>query len=167
MTSRSRRRFKIVITGSLTKMQSMARQVLGKYADVVVFDGTREEELTDHIKDADAIMVVHDFSLSLKTIEKLDRCKAIICCSVGFNNVDISCARNRKIPVINIPDYGTEEVANSAIGLMLTLVRGISFLNSFLRENNGPWSFQHGPSAAVQVYSDPRFNPTFGPAYFF
>ena len=144
MTSKNRHRFKVVITGTLTKMQSIARQVLGEYANVVVLDGTREEELTGHIEDADAIMVVHDLSLSRKTIEKLDRCKAIICCSVGFNNVDITCARKRQIPVINIPDYGTEEVANSAIGLMLTLTRGISFLNSFLRGNNGPWSFQHG-----------------------
>jgi len=52
-------------------------------------------------------------------------------------------ARHRGIPVANIPDYGTEEVADSAIGLTLALTRGIVFLNSILQKNRGaPWSHE-------------------------
>ena len=49
-------------------------------------------------------------------------------CGVGYDNVDHAFARQRGIPVANVPDYGTEEVADSAIGLMLALARGIALL---------------------------------------
>ena len=41
----------------------------------------------------------------------------------------------------NVPDYGTEEVADSAIGLMMALTRGISRMNSLLRAGIGPWMY--------------------------
>jgi D-3-phosphoglycerate dehydrogenase/C-terminal binding protein len=62
-------------------------------------------------------------------------------CGVGIDNVDYTAARKRGIPVANVPDYGTEDVADSAIGLMLGLARGTHFLNSRLRAARGPWSY--------------------------
>ena len=49
--------------------------------------------------------------------------------------------RSRGIPVANVPDYGTEEVADTAIGMMLALSRGVHFMNSRLREGEGPWMY--------------------------
>jgi D-3-phosphoglycerate dehydrogenase/C-terminal binding protein len=43
--------------------------------------------------------------------------------------------------VANVPDYGTEEVADTAIGMMLALTRGIAFMNSRLRGSEGPWMY--------------------------
>jgi D-3-phosphoglycerate dehydrogenase/C-terminal binding protein len=43
--------------------------------------------------------------------------------------------------VANVPDYGTEDVADTAIGLMLGLARGTHFLNSRLRAARGEWSY--------------------------
>jgi D-3-phosphoglycerate dehydrogenase/C-terminal binding protein len=67
----------------------------------------------------------------------------IVRCGVGYDNVDFLYARSRGIPVANVPDYGTEEVADSAIGLMLALTRGITFLNTFLRPDSADWRFHH------------------------
>jgi D-3-phosphoglycerate dehydrogenase/C-terminal binding protein len=61
---------------------------------------------------------------------------------VGIDNVDHAFARTRGIPVVNIPDYGSEDVADSAIGMMLSLTRGIALLNSRLRAGVGPWSYE-------------------------
>ena len=63
---------------------------------------------------------------------------------VGFDNVDFRFARERGIPVGNVPDYGTEEVADSAIGMMLALTRGIGFFNTRLQRKGGPWSYMQG-----------------------
>jgi D-3-phosphoglycerate dehydrogenase/C-terminal binding protein len=50
--------------------------------------------------------------------------------------------------VANVPDYGSEEVADSAIGMMLSLTRGIALLNSRLRRGIGPWFY----TQAVPVF---------------
>ena len=55
--------------------------------------------------------------------------------------MDYRHARIRGVPVANIPDYGSEEVADTAIGMMLALTRGIAFLNSRLQRGKGPWSY--------------------------
>ena len=44
---------------------------------------------------------------------------------VGYDNVDIKAAGRLGIPVCNIPDYGTEEVADHALSLILGLYRGV------------------------------------------
>jgi D-3-phosphoglycerate dehydrogenase/C-terminal binding protein len=61
-------------------------------------------------------------------------------CGVGVDNVDYAYARQCGIPVANVPDYGTEEVADSALGMTLALARGITRANSQLRDAAGPWS---------------------------
>jgi len=60
---------------------------------------------------------------------------------VGFDNVDGGAARRKGIPVANVPDYGTEDVADSAIGMMLTLTRGVHYMNSRLQHRQGPWIY--------------------------
>jgi D-3-phosphoglycerate dehydrogenase/C-terminal binding protein len=88
-------------------------------------------------------MVYHTIQVTKATIERLSKCRLIVRCGVGFDNVDHQFARQRGIPVANIPDYGTEEVADSAIGLMLALARGIAFQNSRLRPQGEAWRFDH------------------------
>ncbi|HWL10292.1 MAG TPA: C-terminal binding protein, partial [Planctomicrobium sp.] len=68
--------------------------------------------------------------------------KLIVRCGVGYDNVDIHTARELGIPVANVPDYGSEEVADSAIGMMLTMTRGIHYANSRLQRNAGAWTYE-------------------------
>jgi len=86
-------------------------------------------------------------SVTRPSIERMTRCKLIIRCGVGYDNIDREFARGRGIPVANVPDYGTEEVADTAIGMMLALARGITFYNSTLRP--GPTVWSHRPVAPL------------------
>lgn len=135
------KRYKVVITDFITGSLAPEERILGDIADVAAFDGLDETELWGKIEDVDAIMLYHNLGLSRKTIERLKNCKLIVRCGVGFDNVDHSYCREIGIPVGNIPDYGTEEVADSAIGLMMSLTRGISQINSLLRADVGPWKY--------------------------
>jgi D-3-phosphoglycerate dehydrogenase/C-terminal binding protein len=103
--------------------------------------------LIGRIDDADAVMLYHNVVIGRDVISRLKNCKLIVRCGVGFDNVDHKFARERGIPVGNVPDYGTEEVADSAIGLMLALTRGINFLNNRLQRRVGAWSYM--PSAPI------------------
>lgn len=125
--------------GSLEVEQS----VLGELATVESLDVTSEDQMWGRVEDADALMVYHTIKVTRATIERLTRCRLIVRCGVGYDNVDHAYARSRGIAVANVPDYGTEEVADSAIGLMLALTRGIAFQNTFLRPADAKWRYEH------------------------
>ena len=135
-------RAKVVITDFITGSLEHERRILGDLADVIALDARSESELAGRIEDADAVMVYHYLGLSAATIARLTKCKLIVRCGVGFDNVDGAAARARGIAVANIPDYGTEEIADSAIGMMLTLTRGIHSLNTRLQNGQGDWSYR-------------------------
>jgi D-3-phosphoglycerate dehydrogenase/C-terminal binding protein len=137
------RRNKVVVTDFIADALEPERRILGDLAEVAALDAFGEEGLVGRIEDADAVMVYHNIALTAKTIERLAHCKLIVRCGVGYDNVDYVLARKRGIAVANVPDYGNEEVADSAIGLMLALTRGIHQLNSLLRAGVEPWRYSH------------------------
>ena len=70
----------------------------------------------------------------------LDKCRIVVKTAVGFDDVDIEAFGRLGIPVCNVPDYGTREVADHAIALMMTLVKSIAFHDEELRADPiGNW----------------------------
>lgn len=134
-------RFQIFISDFIADSLEIEREILGDIADVTALDAHSEIELVGRIEHADAIMLYHNLAISRSTIEHLKQCRLIVRCGVGFDNVDHAYARSRGIDVANVPDYGTEEVADSAIGMMLALTRGINFYNVRMRETPDPWMY--------------------------
>ena len=135
------RKYQVVITDFIQDELEPERKILGDLADLTALGARGEENLNGHVEDADAIMVYHDMSMSAKTIQRLRRCKLIVRCGVGFDNVDCNEARQYGIPVANVPDYGCEEVADSATAMVLSLARGVAYLNSRLRAGRGAWHY--------------------------
>ena len=135
------KRAKVLVTDFVSEPLDCERRILGDLADVVALDARNESELAGRIEDSDAVMMYHFISIGEATINSLKNCRLIVRCGVGVDNVDHAAARRRGIPVANVPDYGTEDVADSALGMALTLSRGIHFLNSRLRRAQGPWSY--------------------------
>ena len=134
-------RFQIFISDFIADSLEIEREILGDIADVTALDAHSEIELVGRIEHADAMMLYHNLAISRSTIERLKQCRLIVRCGVGFDNVDHAYARSRGIDVANVPDYGTEEVADSAIGMMLALTRGINFYNVRMRETPDPWMY--------------------------
>jgi D-3-phosphoglycerate dehydrogenase/C-terminal binding protein len=130
-------RAKVVVTDFISEPLDHERRILGEVADVIGLNAYSEDDLAGRLEDADAIMLYHFISLTARTIERLQRCRLIVRCGVGFDNVAHRIARERGIVVANVPDYGTEDVADSAIGMMLALTRGIHYMNSRLRRRQG------------------------------
>ncbi len=132
---------KVIITDFISEPLTYEREILGDLAEVSALGVEREPELAGRIEEADVIVMYHLIQIGRQTIEKLKHCRFIVRGGVGFDNVDRTAARERGIDVANVPDYGTEDVADTAIGMMLSLTRGIHFLNSRLRRAEGPWHY--------------------------
>jgi D-3-phosphoglycerate dehydrogenase/C-terminal binding protein len=74
----------------------------------------------------------------------LDKCRIIVRNGVGYDGLDLEGFGARGIPVCNVPDYGTTEVADHAIAMMLALRRGIVSYNDGLRQDPvGFWHYRH------------------------
>ncbi len=136
------RRAKVIITDFATEPLDCERRILGDLADIISLNAVHESELAGRIEDADAVMMYHCLTVGPVTINSLEHCRLIVRCGVGFDNVDHVTARRLGIPVANVPDYGTEDVADTALGMALSLSRGTHFLNSRLRRSCGPWTYQ-------------------------
>ncbi len=102
---------------------TIERRIIGEHAELRRFLCETDADLTDEICESDAIIVWHNMPLTARGIARLKNCRAIIRNGVGFDSVDIAAARERGIAVCNVPDYGTEEVADHAIALAMALCR--------------------------------------------
>jgi len=77
--------------------------------------------------------------LPADSIAKLTRARVIVQGGVGFAHVDLAAAGEAGIPVLNTPDYGTTEVADHAVALALSLLRGVQGYDRRLRRSNAHW----------------------------
>jgi C-terminal binding protein len=138
-------RYKVMVADFLRASDALETEkaALGDVAEITALAARAEDDLIGRIESADAIMLYHEIAISRKTLERLDRCRLIVRCGVGIDNVDWRFAREQGIAVANIPDYGTEEVADSAIGMALSLARGIYCLNNVTRQMASAWSYTH------------------------
>ena len=75
--------------------------------------------------------------LNETTLHKLSRCRIIVTSGVGYDHIDIDVAARLGIPVCNVPDYGTTEVADHALALLLSLTRGITAYDATLKQIGG------------------------------
>ncbi len=96
-------------------------------------DGTRNNLPVDILNRSDAIVIWHEMKVDASFIAELKQCRIIVRAGVGFDHIDLRAAGEAGIPVCNTPDYGTSEVADHAIAMMLALVRGIISFQDALR----------------------------------
>jgi C-terminal binding protein len=112
----------VVVTDHLAEA-GVERAVLDPVADLLLLQTYDEADVAARAADADVLLVFHDIKLTERSIATLTKCRGIVRCGVGFDNVDLKAAGRRGIVVCNVPDYGTEEVADHALLLLLALAR--------------------------------------------
>ena len=132
-------RFQVVVTDMIAGEPTPEVEVLGDIADVVVLNAHAPEDLAGKIEDADALML-YTMPFDASAVASLRNCKVISRCGVGFDNIDRAAARARGIPVANVPDYGTEEVADSALAMALALARGLHRYDAAVRGGTWHWT---------------------------
>lgn len=132
MTQRSQ----VVVTDYLIEA-GPEQQVLADLADLTLLQTNDEADVAQRGADADVLLVYHDIKLSERSIGQLHKCRGIIRCGVGFDNVDLDAAGRHGIVVCNVPDYGTEEVADHALMLLLAIARRFLIAEQSVR--SGRW----------------------------
>jgi D-3-phosphoglycerate dehydrogenase / 2-oxoglutarate reductase len=96
-----------------------------------------EEELIARTRDADG-MVVSFSPVTRRVMSALEGLKVVVRTGVGYDVIDVPAATELGVIVVNIPDLWIREVANHALGLLLSLNRKIVTLDREVRA--GVWA---------------------------
>jgi len=91
-------------------------------------------ELEKGIKWCDALLPLLTEKIDGKLMDLNKKLKIIANYAVGFDNIDIKAATQRKIPVSNTPDVLTEAVAGHTIALLLAIARRIPESDKFTKD---------------------------------
>ena len=95
-----------------------------------------KQEIIEYGKDADGLLCLLTDSIDREVISSLSKIKMIANYAVGYNNVDVSFATEKKIPVSNTPDVLTHTTAELAWALIFAVSRKIVESDYFCREGN-------------------------------
>ena len=130
-------KYKVVYTDNIYRDNELERERFAQAGyDFSLASGHDEATLIRECADADAVMVSFA-EITANVIAAMNKCKVIIRCGMGVNNVDIPAATAKGIMVANVQKYCLEEVSDHAMALMLTLVRKTAYMSNLLR--NGQW----------------------------
>jgi len=102
-----------------------------------VHDRTPPDQVVGRAKDAE-IVLTNKTVLDAAVLRQLPRLKYIGVLATGYNVVDIQAARERHIPVTNIPTYGTPSVAQMVFAHLLELTQHVAHHAGTVRD--GRWT---------------------------
>lgn len=114
----------VVLDGYTLNPGDITWEGMEALGELTVYDRTKAEDVAARIGDAD-VVYTNKTPITKETLDACPNVKFIGVLATGYNIVDIAAAKEKGIPVSNIPTYGTAAVSQFAIGLLLELCHHI------------------------------------------
>lgn len=128
----------VVLDGHALNPGDLSWQCLERFGSVTVYDRIpNEAEIVARIGDAQ-IILLNKVPITAAIIEACPNLQLICCLSTGYNVVDIRAAKDRGIPVCNVPDYSTQAVSQFTFALLLELCHRIGHHDKLVHD--GAWA---------------------------
>ena len=93
-------------------------------------------EIAQLVADADAV-ITQFAPVTADVIASMQKAKVIVRYGIGVDNVDLEAAKNRGIPVCNVPDYCIDEVADHTLAFILGTTRQV--VTNSVQVKGGKW----------------------------
>lgn len=131
-------RFKIGITDYVQPPHAVEQEAFPE-AEFVFLDSVEEAGVDPGtLRVLDGLIVWH-MPITRILVQHLKKCRIVVRYGVGYDNIDIPVLERADIVFCNTPDYGTEEVADTACGMILDLQRKISSYDAACRHFTQGW----------------------------
>lgn len=140
--------YKILFPDSRATDLDLEREVTGSSAELLNPRKSSFEAIDLGAWETCDGIIVRFVPIDAAAIPHLKRTRIVVRNGVGFDIVDLKACGDAGIAVCNVPDYGTTEVADSAIAMMLTFARGTAACDAALRADlKGGWTHVHNVTA--------------------
>ena len=146
----------VVLDGYTENPGDLSWEELEKLGELVVYDRVSYAEdpiIREKIADAD-IVITNKTPISKETLDACPNIKAIAVLATGYNVVDYEYAKEKGIPVMNVPTYGTQIVGQYAVGLLMEICSHYGHHDQTVKEgkweNNADWCYWDYPM--IELY---------------
>ncbi len=140
---------KVVRTDSELECPEIDRVLREQGCELVLLpDGVSEDDLSRQVRDADLLLMCYT-PITAKVINGAERLKAIVKYGVGIDAIDIKTAKARGIPVVNVPEYAEETVAEGAFALMIALARRLVPIHMAMQREGWVWPVSQWRSSDI------------------
>ncbi|MCI8550099.1 MAG: D-2-hydroxyacid dehydrogenase [Lachnospiraceae bacterium] len=141
----------VVLDGYTENPGDLSWEGIEKFGDLTVYDRTsltNENEIIARIGDAEVVLT-NKTPITRRVIDACPGMKFISVLATGYNVVDYQYAKEKNIPVSNIPTYGTAAVGQFAIAMLLEICHHVAHHSQAVHEGrwetNQDWCFWDYP----------------------
>jgi glycerate dehydrogenase len=127
----------VILDGYTANPGDLSWDEFKKFGDVEIFERTEAYLMASRLQGA-AIAVTNKAVINRQLISALPDLRYIGVTATGYNIVDVQAARERGIVVCNVPEYGTQDVAQAVFALLLELAHHTGHHDGTVRA--GAWS---------------------------
>ena len=115
----------VILDGYTENPGDLSWESLGKLGELTVYDRTPAEEIISRIGDAE-VVITNKTPISRATMDACPNIRYIALLATGYNVVDVNAAKEKGIPVSNVPTYGTAAVGQFAIAMLLEICHHVA-----------------------------------------
>ena len=101
-------------------------------------EGVPERTLIEELREATLLLMCYT-AITRRVIDAATKLKGIVKYGVGIDAIDIAAARERGIPVVNVPEYAEETVAEGAFALMMALAKNHKGIEKAMSRDGWAW----------------------------
>lgn len=126
----------VVLDGYTLNPGDLSWDGLKQYGELTVYDRTPADKIVERIADCE-IVYTNKTPLTKETFDACPGIKFVGVLATGYNVVDVNAAKEKKIPVCNIPTYGTTAVGQFVIALLMEMCHHVWAHSESVK--NGDW----------------------------
>jgi glycerate dehydrogenase len=126
----------VVTDGYTMNPGDLSWDAFQQFGEMSIHERTASHQIVDRCSNAE-IIITNKTPLAKETIQQLSSLKLICVTATGYNIVDIAAAREKNIPVCNVPAYGTYSVAQHTFALLLEITNHVALHAASVK--NGDW----------------------------
>ena len=136
------RKIKAVRTDQEIECPFLDESLRANGVELVLLPGSiSEDQLIEEVREAELLLMCYT-PITSRVINAAQKLKGIVKFGVGIDAINIDAAKARQIPVVNVPEYAEETVAEGAFAMLIALAKKLIPIHDAMETQGWVWPTQ-------------------------